>query len=119
MTKKRHILHKLFWIAGLLGLFLIFILTTNPETVALPLLIVPFILIGLVVYQAVLLLFLVFKGKTPERYPRKVIAGGVSALTVCLLLLQSLHQLTWRDSLLAILFIGLFWLYVWRADFLK
>lgn len=119
MLKKRHILNKLFWIVGTAGLFLIFILTTNPETVALPLLIVPFILLGLLSYQGVLLLFLIFRGKTIERYPRKVIAGGVSALTVCLLLLQSLHQLTWRDSLLAILFIGLFWLYVWRADFLQ
>lgn len=94
-----------------------FMLLTDPGKIALPLLIVPFILIGFVCYQVVeATLLLRSNRKSP--YIR-IFPLSIAFLTVCLLLLESLHQLTWKDTALVGGFTMLLWLYVWKADFLK
>lgn len=90
-------------------------LTTNPDSIPLALLIIPFGLLWLTVYQSIkLLLNLV----TVEQSVEKLVSASVASFVVVLLLLQSLDQLTWKDALLTVIFAVLFWLYIWRADFL-
>ena len=48
----------------------------------------------------------------------KLLALSIATLVVLLLLLQSLDQLTLRDGLLTTIFVAMFWIYIWRADFL-
>ncbi|HUP26370.1 MAG TPA: hypothetical protein VM124_01845, partial [Candidatus Limnocylindrales bacterium] len=97
-----------------LALLLLF---TNPNNVALPVLMAPFILIGLLVYQ-ITELILTRKGSAVRSYAVRLFAMSIAFLIVALLLLRSLHQLTLKDSLLVCGFTLAFWLYVWRADFL-
>ncbi len=119
MKKLNHpsLLHKILVTGGLLAILLIFILSTDPHTIALPLIIVPFLLIGLVTYQLVRIILTLRTPKSSFTY--KIVPLMVAFMGVLLLLLASLHQLTWKDTLLLALFGILFWLYIWRADFLK
>lgn len=116
MKTKNTILNKLFVIFGLCLTLLIFILLTNPDSIALPLLVVPFGLIGLIVYKLSDLILMII-GKTEKRV-KKILSISVSSFVVVILLLQSLNQLTWKDCLITFVFAVFFWLYVWRADFL-
>ncbi len=117
MSAKNLFLNKLFVITSVTGCFMGFVLVTDPNTVALPLLIVPFMLLGLIFYQLVAAVLILGK-KQKNSYLSKIIALSIASFGVVLLLLQSLNQLTWRDSLLTGIFAVLFWLYIWRADFL-
>ncbi|HSX23655.1 MAG TPA: hypothetical protein VLE74_00995 [Candidatus Saccharimonadales bacterium] len=110
-------LNKLF--LSLIGVctLVLFMLFSDPNKIALPLLIVPFILLGFIVYQMTAAVMAV-KKSLKSTYLIKIIPLSVAFLAVCLLLLESLHQLTWKDSLLACGFTILLWLYVGRADFL-
>ncbi len=117
MKTRNHLLNKIFTILLVVACFTGFVLATNPNSVALPLLIVPFILLGIILYQLVFaVLFVIMSHK--NNYLRKIISLSVASLGVGLLLLQSLDQLTLKDSLLAFIFAILFWVYIWRADFL-
>lgn len=116
MKTKSTILNKLFVIIGICLVLLVFILLTNPDSIALPLLIIPFGLVGLAIYK-LFDLVLIMIGKTEKR-PRRILSISVSSFVVVLLLLQSLNQLTWKDCLITLIFAIVFWLYVWRADFL-
>ncbi len=97
--------------------FFVFIMATSPNTVPLPLLVVPFIVIGFFIYFFVKA---VVQGtKTPrDGISVKLLALSISSLAVLLLLLQSLDQLTLRDGLLTTIFATMFWVYIWKADFL-
>lgn len=115
MTSKKYILNKLFLICGLALVMLIFMLTTNPDSIPLALLIIPFGLLWLIVFQITKLILRIFM---VDQSIEKLVATSVASFAVLLLLLQSLDQLTWKDALLTVVFAVLFWLYVWRADFL-
>jgi hypothetical protein len=117
MKTRNQLLNKLYITLLLTGCFIGFVVSTNPNKVALPLLIVPFVLLGFVLYQLVSVVLL-FSKVQKNSYLGRIIALSIASLGVGLLLLQSLHQLTWRDSLLTGVFAVLFWLYIWRADFL-
>ena len=100
---------------GVLALFLMF---TNPNKVALPFLIVPFLLMGLIVYQIAQLVISLFV-TSPTSVTSRLIPVSIAFVLLVISLLESLHQLTWKDSLLVIAFTMLFWIYLARADFLK
>jgi peptidoglycan/LPS O-acetylase OafA/YrhL len=119
MKHASPIMNKLFLVLTGTGVLLVFILFTDPNKIALPLLIVPFILIGFILYQVSFGLLSLKKSGASSRYSHKIIPLSIAFLGVCLLLLESLHQLTWKDSLLACGFTILLWLYVSRADFLQ
>jgi len=110
-------MNKLFLIVLLLGLLVLLLLFTDPNKVALPVLTAPFILIGGLIYQVSRL---VIGGKNPKasNYAARLLPLSIACLGVGLLLLRSLHQLTLKDSLLVCGFTLIFWLYMWRADFL-
>lgn len=111
------ILSKTLPLLLVLGVFLVFTTATNPNTVSLPLLILPFLFIGYILYKTIQLARY-FMGKQGGNHSGKLIALSIAMLGVLLLLLQSLNQLSWRDGLLACVFVAMFWFYVWRADFL-
>jgi hypothetical protein len=118
MKLKQTPLNKLFYILLIAGVLIGFLLVTNPSNVPLPVIVFPFLLIGMLFYQLALLVFT--HGKvTPGRYLRRILSLSIAFMGVCLLVLESLHQLTWKDSLLTLVFTVFFWLYIWRADFLK
>lgn len=98
----------------------VFLLMTNPDQLALPLLLVPYIL-------AFLTLFVLGRSflqsvglyEKLSSYKRRIILGSAAFLPVLLLLLQSLHQLTMRDvALVVALGIGTTF-YLLRADFIS
>lgn len=97
----------------------LFLLTTNPDQLALPLLLVPFLLVFLTLYVLVRVIFRVAGFyDSLSIYKRRILLGMAATLPVLLLLLQSLHQLTTRDiALVVALGIGLTF-YLLRADFM-
>lgn len=95
-----------------------FLLITNPETLALPLLVVPFIILLLCLYfSGLVFLGAFFKELPPSR--KKTMALLVGALPTLLLLLASIKQLTIRDMAIVIGLLGLLMFYLKRLDFIK
>lgn len=116
-SNKKLIMNKLMGLSLIvlsLGLFMLF---TNPHEVVLPLIILPFIFIGLITYKLVILIILL-RGRSLV-YKDRMFPLSIAFMVTCLMLLQSLHQLTWKDSLLVFVFSGLLWLYISKADFLE
>lgn len=95
----------------------LFFMTTDPDKIPLPLLIVPFLWLFAVVF---LLTKLVLHYKTKASNKQALI---ISSLLACLLVLlfvfQSIHQLTIRDLLISLAIIGIAGVYLMRADFIS
>lgn len=114
---KSQLLNKLFFIIIPIVVLFSLLMFTNPNSVALPVLIAPFICIGLIIYQITRAL-LSRDGSIVKMNAARMLSASLAFLGVSLLLLRSLHQLTLKDTLLVCGFTLAFWLYVWRADFL-
>lgn len=114
---RRPWLNKLFFTLILVIALGLLLILTNPNGVPLPVLIVPFLIIGGVIYITARLILDSRIGHMPPRAAR-LFALSLAFLGVALLLLRSLHQLTLKDTLLVCGFTLAFWAYVWRADFL-
>ena len=114
---SRYILNKLLLSLLTAASLLLLTLFTNPNSVALPVLIAPFIIIGFLMYQ-ITQIVLTKKHSFSSQLARQLFALSVAGLFVALMLLRSLHQLTIKDGLLVCGFAIVFWLYMWRADFL-
>lgn len=96
----------------------IFLLLTNPETLALPLLIIPFIILLLGLYMSsVLFLDTFFKDLSISR--KKTMALVTAVLPTILLLLASIKQLTIRDTGLIFGLLFLLMFYLRRLEFIK
>lgn len=115
---KKLLMNKLFLIFVSTGLLVLFVMSTDPNKISLPFVLIPFLVIGFILYHLTSLL-LNLRKQQKRTFLVKTIPLSISFSGVCLLLLGSLHQLTWKDSLLVCGFTVLFWLYVVRADFLK
>ena len=104
-------------IAAVSSALAVMFFATDPNHVPLLVLIVPFVLSGVLIYQLTKL----FVNRYTHNRIRvfKIIPYGMSMFISLLLVLASLHQLTWRDGALTLLFLTVLLLYVWRADFLK
>ncbi len=109
--------NKLIWTLLLVVVLIALLLFTNPNKVALPILIAPFLLIGFIIFGAIGVI-LSRRNSSSKTYAARLFPVSIAFLVVALLLLRSLHQLTLKDSLLVCGFTAAFWLYVWRADFL-
>lgn len=114
--KQNKILSKFIYILLATGALLILIFSTDPNNSPLPVLVVPFIIIGYLFYQTSRLLLLIAR---PHMNKQAVIIFPLSiAFTVVsLLILGSLRQLTWSDSLLVLGFTALLGVYLSRVDF--
>jgi hypothetical protein len=96
----------------------VFLLITNPETLPLPLLIVPFILLLLVLYKtAETILAVSFRQISAKRI--KLMAGISAVLPTLLLILASIRQLTIRDSAIVVGLLIMLTFYMRRIDFIK
>lgn len=96
----------------------VWLMFTDPGKGSLALLLVPFMLLGAFVYHLTYLVIVTTFHKTTKLYQR-VVPITVSFVTVIVLLLQSLNQLGVKDGLILLVLIVVFWLYLWRADFLN
>ena len=95
----------------------VFLLLTNPETLPLPLLVVPFILLLFVIYKTMfLVLKLSFRSFSKNRI--RVMAGASALLPTLLLILASIRQLTVRDTAIVIGLLITLTFYMRRIDFL-
>ncbi len=109
-------LNKLIILTGVIVFLLVFMAMTSPQKVSLPVLLLPFAIVGIVVYIPIASIN--FKRLTNNRVTSRIIPVSISSLVVMVLLLSSLGQLTIRDILLVIGFGALFIIYMKRADFL-
>lgn len=96
----------------------VFLLLSNPETIPLPLLIVPFLLLLIVLYKTSLLLLRIgFSSLSVSKM--KAIATVIAALPTLLLILASIRQLTVRDVAIVVGLLIMLTFYMRRIDFLK
>lgn len=106
---KRNILRKSHTLLGLLGSFIalgLVLTQSNPGSLPLPLLLIPSILIGLVVF-----FFIYFVQLLVTESKKLSFSITAGAYIAGLSLLASLQQLSWRDSILSALLVmlGLFY----------
>lgn len=111
--------NKLLYILIAFTLLFGFISVTNPTQIPLPLIIVPFLLIGLILFQVTQAILTLRKPRQQNHYLIKIAPFSIAMLGVGLLLLATLRQLTWKDTLLVIILAVVFWSYVSKADFLQ
>lgn len=96
----------------------LFLLSTNPEKLPLPLIIMPFILLFIILFFSAIKLFKMYASsfETSKRY---ILAGFLAGFPVLIMVFQSLHQLSWKDALIiGGLLIGSMW-YLKRLDLYK
>ncbi len=91
---------------------------TTPGKVSLALLLIPFGLIGVVLFELSYVAANLAR-PTPSLVLHRILPASFSLGVVTLLLLQSLNQLTWKDGLILFMLSLLFLVYLWRADFLS
>ncbi len=99
-------------------LCIIYMMIINPTKTSIAFLLVPFVLIGVFIYETTYLVAVGFLRRDSVVFTR-IIPLGISLSVVMLLLLQSLNQLTIKDGLIMTALLTVFWLYLWRADFLN
>lgn len=114
----RHIPHKLLGLVVLYLAGIVFLMSTNPTQLPLPLIMVPFLWLFVTLFATMWVLFGAV-GPFRARRRRLVMAGSIATLPVLLLVFKSIHQLTARDVILAVALVGVATFYVSRADFIK
>jgi hypothetical protein len=96
----------------------VFLLVTNPETLPLPLLIIPFVLLFAVLYISAKTIIKTFLKDVPAKR-RQTMAVVFALLPTLLILLASIRQLTVRDIAIIFGLLILLMFYLRRVDFLK
>lgn len=97
---------------------LIFLAVSDPSRISLAFLLVPFILCGIFVHELIYLFLVGFARRQTFVFKRVAPLSGAFFLVI-ILLLQSLNQLGIKDVLIILVLMIVFWLYLWRADFLN
>lgn len=95
----------------------IFLITTDPQHLPLPLLVLPFMWLFTVLFVGTWLA--VKRRKHISKRQGVMVAGVVASIPVLLAIFQSIHQLSLRDVLLSVGFVLLAAWYVLRADFIR
>ena len=94
------------------AILLVFLLTTDPQRIYTGLLVVPFVLLLMAITSAVSFLL----GEVVSRQKRMKIALLVAIMSVLLLILKSLGQLTVRDVFAVTAFLVVAYFYVSRLS---
>ena len=117
MNKKSINRISLLKIAVLYGGLLIFLMSTDPTKLSLPLLLIPFIWIGLCLYVLIkhVLGHISGRFRRISKNRKTSIAFTLAAVPVCMLLLRSIGQLTIRDVLILAGLIAIGTFYVGRV----
>lgn len=97
------------------SILVLFLALTNPLELPLVILLVPFAVLFVCIRS---LLFITLKRLHPEGTRRKmrVLSSGIALIIVFIIVLQSLGQLSWRDILLTVGFIGAVTFYFSKTD---
>lgn len=110
---RKVVLAILVWV-----MLLIVLLTSSPETVFLPLIVLPFLLLLLALYLSVsFLMLMLFRDLSKPR--RTAMAATASILPVFILVLSSVGQLTTRDGIIMLSLLAGLLFYIRRLDFVK
>lgn len=110
---KKLIVILLFWVS-----LLVFMLITHPESLPLPLLIMPFALLAIALYKtARTVLRVSFRQISDQKV--KTMAGVIAVLPTLLLILASIRQLTVRDVAIVFGLLLLLVFYMRRIDFVN
>lgn len=93
--------------------FLVFVSLTNPQEVSLVVILVPFILLGIIFYNILMLIIERLFGETSRARKIKLFSVVGTVILVNFALLSSIGQLTPQDTILAALItiVGGFYLY--------
>jgi len=111
-------LKKLAVLVALWTFLPVFLLLTNPETLPLPLLIVPFLALGITLYKSTSALLHVTAKNIDEKKVR-FMSGVMAFFPTLLLVLASIDQLTVRDVAIVLVLVVIAMFYMKRIDFLK
>jgi hypothetical protein len=95
----------------------VFLLTTDPNALPLPLLVVPFIWLFSSLFVASWMLL--SRKDNISRRQVALVAGIIASVPVLLAVFQSIHQLSIRDVLLSVGLVVLAAVYMLRADFMR
>jgi hypothetical protein len=109
--------YKLILSAMLFVILWIFLVSTKPESLPLPLILLPFAIMSALVFLLLEMAIVVIMGPSTRVLARRS-AATLTAGVMLLALLQSLHQLTGRDVLITLMVVLALVFYFWRADFL-
>ena len=108
---KKPLLFTLLYISGP-----IFVLLTDPQSLPLPLLVLPFIWLFASLFA---LSWTVLKHRNLSRKQIVLVSGIIATTPVLLAVFQSIHQLSIRDVFLSVGLVALTAVYMLRADFIK
>jgi hypothetical protein len=98
-------------------LLICFLVLTNPKKSPLIVLLIPFVLLFMVLYNALIYILPILMPHSFTRRHGKAVAIIIGFEPVLLLLLASINQLTWRDGILSFILICGFAWYLSRATF--
>ncbi len=111
--RKKSVIQILIVVAVLVG----FLCLTDPNNIALPMVVVPYLLIGLLLYKLfILALHLVSRGRIGER-KIKLYSIVFSVIAINFALLKSIGQLTVQDSIISVAIILIASLYISKFSF--
>jgi hypothetical protein len=108
---KSNRLVKIIIFSGLLTLFLSF---SNPSSIPLPLLLVPYLLSGLIIYEIVYLVLDRLVGFPKSKHKLNLYALLITVLFTNFMLLKSIGQLTVQDALISLAIIVVSTVYIGR-----
>lgn len=95
----------------------LFFSATDPKSLPLPLLVLPFLWLFSCLFITAWIILSRFK--QVNRRQAVMVSGTIASIPVLLALFQSIHQLSIRDVLLSVGLVMLAALYMLRADFIK
>lgn len=93
----------------------LFLAFTDPSRLPIALLVVPFMWLFIALFVTV---WLVLKRLGQSKRRRSIIATAAATLPVLLLIFQSIHQLSFKDVVLAVILLAAISFYLSKADFI-
>lgn len=95
--KKKHLLQTLVIAAALI----VFLMFTNPQSVSLPLILVPYLLAAVLVYRLFFLVLNIWFGGARNKRKIRLYSIVVTVVVINFALLKSIGQLTVQDGLIS------------------
>ena len=96
--KKKHLIQTVIIVIALI----LFLVSTNPDSISLPLILVPYLLAALLAYRLFSLVLGVFFGKRGNRRKLRLYSIILTVVVINFALLKSIGQLTFQDGLISV-----------------
>ncbi len=112
---------KILLITGLYLSLPLFIFFTNPDSLPIPFLILPVVLLFLIIFASVYFLITkkISRSKRISKTRIYIISGVVALIPVLIIVLASINQFTLRDIMLSSVIVVCISWYLLKVDFLK